>query len=130
MGIRLKIKHIDFSEIEKQNFKPEPHTVALIDEGDWWAVVDENENILSVTCVCDRHGGKYFCQTFTPKEYRKNGYCTKLLNYLSKKVYKNDKLIAHCLKASVHCYFDAGFELTKIRPFKHGTQYYMIREVE
>lgn len=111
------------------HWKPEPHTVALKDDGEWWGCISEDGRLLSVVCVSEKHGGKYFSETYTPPEYRHKGLCTTLLVFLAKTQYKNDLLIAHCLNASVNCYKAAGFKHYKTREFKYGTQYFMKRTV-
>ena len=125
----MRISRIRKEDVIAQNWKPEPHTVSLKDEGEWWGCISEDNRLLSVVCVSDKHGGKYFSETFTPVEYRGKGLCSTLLGYLAKQIYKDDLLIAHCLKASVNCYKFAGFKLEKVRHFKYGDQYFMKKEV-
>lgn len=124
----MRICRILKEDVQAQGWKPEPHTVSLKDDGDWWGCVDSEGKILSVVCVSEKHGGKYFSETFTPIQYRHSGLCSALLKYLAEQVYKDDLLIAHCLRASVNCYKFAGFRLEKVREFKYGNQYFMKRE--
>lgn len=124
METNLKIKIIGIEDVEKCKFKPEPHTVALKDKGCWWALLLNGE-IVSVVCVSDKHGGKYYSEVFTPVEHRNRGYSTKLIRFLANKIYKNYYQIAHCLKASVNVFDRAGFRLKTIRRFKHGNQFFM-----
>lgn len=123
----MTISRILKSDVLAQKWKPESHTVSLKDDGEWWGVFDSGL-LLSVVCISEKHGGKYFSETFTPVQYRGRGLCSALLKYLAEQVYKNDLLIAHCLKASVNCYKFAGFHLEKVREFKYGNQYFMKRE--
>lgn len=125
----MRVKKISKEVVRDQGWKPEPHTVSLKDDGEWWGCVDDEGRLLSVVCVSDKHGGKYFSETYTPPGFRNRGFCSVLLGFLAKTEYKNELLIAHCLKASFNCYKSAGFNLFNIRKFKHGDQYFMKREV-
>ena len=120
----MKIKAITQEQVIACNFKPEPHTVSLKDDGCWWALMDGDE-ILSVVCVSNKNGGKCYSQVYTPPNHRGNGYSTKLIRTLSEKIYAKEYQIAHCLKASVNIFYNAGFALKTIRYFKHGNQYFM-----
>lgn len=125
------VKRVPFEVIADLKLKPEPHTVILNKDkpgGIWWVLCDEHDCILSIVCVVCRKNEVHFARTFTPVEYRNNGYATALIGYLSKHVYPNDKLTAHCLPASVSCYTIAGFQCVAIKEFKHGVQYYMRRD--
>lgn len=127
MGTNLKIRTASQEEIKNCRFKPEPHTVALKDDGCWWALCKDGE-IVSVLCVMDKNGGKCYTNVFTPKEHRGKGYSTVLVRFLSNKIYQREYQIAHCLKASVNVFERAGFRLKKVRRFKYGDQYYMEKE--
>lgn len=123
------VRKVPFSDVEKQNFKPEPHTVILNKDkpdSEWWALFDDNK-MVCVICIVRRKNEVHFARTYTPPECRKKGYCTTLLRFMCTKVFPNEKLTAHCLKASVHCYASAGFKLKIIRNFKHGKMFYMER---
>lgn len=125
----IMIKKLTQEDVEACSFKPEPHTVSLRENGEWWGLV-KDEKILSVCCVSNRHGGKYFSQTFTPMEERRKGYCSRLLYFLANHIYYQHKCIAHCLKKSVNCYMRAGFRFVKLRKFKYGDQYYMEKDAK
>lgn len=127
--MKAEIKAVPFETIKNCNFKPEPHTVILNRDkpGSVWWILDDGNSVLCVICVVERKNEVHFARTFTPKEHRGNGYCTMMLSALADRVYRERKLTAHCLRASVNCYRRAGFQLQKIKQFKHGVQYYMIR---
>ena len=125
----MKAKRITHDLVRSQKWKPEPHTVALADDGEWWGLFD-GDNLVSVLCVSDKHGGKYFSENYTAPEYRNKGYFCMLLNYVANVVYAGHKCIAHCLMASYNCYMLVGFKYQKTRYFKHVTQLYMIKEAE
>lgn len=122
-----RIKKITLDDVKACKFKPEPHTVSLKDNGEWYAV-EKDKEIISVLCVSDKHGGKYLSENYTKPEFRGKGVFTMLLNFIVNTLYKNDLIIAHCLKASVNCYKRVGFTHYNTREFKYGTQYYMRRE--
>lgn len=127
----MKIKKIPFEKVREANFKPEPHTVILNKdkpESEWWALLDDEENMLCVLCIVCRKYEVHFARTYTPPRYRRKGYCTTMLQYMSSRIYPNDKLTAHCLSQSVNCYSKAGFKLKCVKVFKHGPMYYMERE--
>lgn len=126
----MKIKAVKKEYVQSMKWKPEPHTVALKDDGEWWGIFDDSENLMGVVCVSNKHNGKYFSETYTAPEYRNKGYCSMLISYLAKNIYPNDLLIAHCLKSSKHCFQLAGFKQYNFREFKHGNQYFMKREVK
>lgn len=123
------IARINLSDVKACHFKPEAHTVSLKDDGEWWAMLDEGK-IVSVLCVSDKHGGKYFSENYTEPDYRGKGLFTTLLDVVANKVYNDCYKVAHCLIASKGCYKRCGFELFNTRYFKHGTQYYMRKEAK
>lgn len=122
------IEKISLEEVQSYNFILDPHTVSLKDNGEWWGFKIDGR-VISVLCVSDKHGGKYFSENYTDPEYRGQGYFTKLLDYVSNQVYKDYKCIAHCLKSSKNCYERCGYTHYKTREFKYGTQYFMIKNV-
>ena len=106
--------------------KLDKHTVALKDEGDWYGY-DINGEIVSVLCIRKYHNGNwYISENFTKQEHRGKGYFTKLLDIvltLYRAPYE-----AHCLLSSASIYHKLGFRIARIREYKNGTQYIMIKE--
>ena len=120
------IKEITKQDIALANFKPESHTVAFSDEGDWIGYYVGNK-LVGVLCVCDRHGGKYISSCFTQKEFRSIGVMTSLVKYVIMK-YPTDILIAHCLISSRNIFKKLDFIEYKCVNYRHGTQYFMRRD--
>ena len=123
----MDVIQTNLQEIKACGFKPEPHTVAFQDEGNWFAVKN-GEKIVSCLCVKQMKNTLCMSNLYTLPEYRHRGIMTKLVDFVVNKVYAGRKMEAHCLKASREIVLAAGFHVESVVYFKHGTQWRMKRD--
>lgn len=91
----------------------------------------ENGSIVSVIGISEGKVIKTHCN-FTPADYRRKGYFTKLLQSIMS-LYRQ-RIVADCLKESSGVYLRCGFECVGVKHYKsfdiYRMEYYGEKQVE
>jgi len=123
----MKIEEILPEDIQKMNYKPDPHTVTLKDHGKWFALF-LNDVPVSFLCIRKQRNELYIGEVFTAYEHRKKGYFTTLLRYVADVVYPEYSISTHALASSKGGFESCGFKQFTFREFKYGNQWWLRRD--
>ena len=125
----IKIAKLSKEDVMACGYVPDPHTVTLKDDGEWYALGVDDKWVTFV-CIRPRGDEMHIREVFTVPEYRRRGYLYKLVSYVVDVEYAGYQISVHALRKSRDCFKKCGFKEFSFRHFKYGDQWWLRRPGE